>query len=262
MRRPGQVVPRARLLELSGRGDTLGQRSHGRRPHFTPQEEARRRPAEAHQDRARRGLRPRSRLGGFGSPFQAPSDCRGAPSAPRRAAPFARRAASPARRASPRAHRALPLDALAAPYPCSGACSCGSASPSSRPVLAVAMVFGVFGPSSATFRNRMEAVGRLISEQFQGVWTQPAERRARRALLPRARDRCQRRGAGRDGARSRRTPVHPQEPRRRRRERSRATARAGARLRRGSKDSAPFLVALVAAAFAHLGSRRPGSRTG
>jgi signal transduction histidine kinase len=45
-------------------------------------------------------------------------------------------------------------------------------------VVAVAMVFGLFGPSSATFRNRMEAVGRLISEQFQGVWTEPAERHA------------------------------------------------------------------------------------
>jgi signal transduction histidine kinase len=45
-------------------------------------------------------------------------------------------------------------------------------------VLAVAMVFGLLGPSSVTFRNRMEAVGRLISEQFQGVWAEPAERHA------------------------------------------------------------------------------------
>jgi signal transduction histidine kinase len=45
-------------------------------------------------------------------------------------------------------------------------------------VVAVAGVFGLLGPSSATFRNRMEAVGQLVSEQFQSVWTNPPERRA------------------------------------------------------------------------------------
>ncbi len=45
-------------------------------------------------------------------------------------------------------------------------------------VVAVALCFGLFGTSSVTFRNRIEAVGRLVAEQFQGVWAKPAERRA------------------------------------------------------------------------------------
>jgi two-component system OmpR family sensor kinase len=45
-------------------------------------------------------------------------------------------------------------------------------------VVAMGIVFVLLGPSNATFRNRLEAVERIVSAQFQGVWTNPAERHA------------------------------------------------------------------------------------